>query len=176
MKLSGKRQVPPPALKVKPDSNGTGRGTAIRLPKVPQKSLNRSLWHPDPARASGPCRGHSPAIAQVTRKRPTPPRWRRRRGRHDVMGRRGGAGVARHRRPGRRRRWIGRVWRAVGPWSRDLLLGHEPRGRRRGDEVSPAAMRPCTPARAPRGARRAGCPSKTASQAPPRIVPPLARK
>ncbi|XP_027470795.1 probable RNA-binding protein 18 isoform X2 [Callorhinus ursinus] len=49
-------------------------------------------------------------------------------------GRRGGAGVARHRRPGRRRCRIGRVWRAVGPRSRDLLLGHEPRGRRRGHE------------------------------------------
>lgn len=134
--------VSPPALKVKPDSNGTGRRTVVRLPKVPQRSSSRGLWHPEPTRASRPRQGHSPANAQVTGKRFVRPRRRRRRRRHDVTGRCCGARVARHRRPGSRRCWGGGVCSAVGSGSCDLLWGHEPRGRRRAHEVSPAATCP----------------------------------
>lgn len=73
------RQVVSPALKVKPDSNGSCQGITITLPKVPQKSLSKGLWHRDHARASRPYGDHSPAIAQDISKRLARPRQRRRR-------------------------------------------------------------------------------------------------
>ena len=137
------RQVPPSAVKVKLDFNGTRRGPCLGPLNVSQRSLSRGLRDSDPARASRPCRGHSPTSAQVTRKRLARPLRRlrrRRRGRRDVMGRR--------RRSASRAAWqlaalrCKRLERAVGSRSRGLLRGHEQRGRRRDREVSLARASP----------------------------------
>lgn len=82
-----------------------------------------------------------------------------------AMTSRGGAG-RRRRRSASPAAWQRALWRrrrtrreGRGAAESGPALGHEPRGRRRAHEVSRAAVRPCTPAPAPRGTR------------PPRTLP-----